>query len=139
MRYIIYILITLWSQGLFSQTFNLSIAITEIRSTDGEIVIGLYNNKESFPLVDKQYKEITTEVKSFSGIYIIKGLPKGEYAVAIFHDENSDMICNTNFFGIPKEGYGFSNNFRPKLSKPDFSDCKIVINADTLINIKLIY
>jgi uncharacterized protein (DUF2141 family) len=139
MKYIYLIFFALWCQVLYSQTSNLYIAITKIEGTDGQIVIGLYNNKESFPLVDKQYKQLFTDVKSFSGIYTIENLPVGEYAVAIFHDENSDNICNTNIFGIPKEGYGFSNNYRPIISKPDFDDCKFDLQIDRTITIELIY
>jgi uncharacterized protein (DUF2141 family) len=139
MKYLIIFFFTLLSRGLFSQTCNLSINITNIKGTDGEIVFGLYNNKESFPLLDKQYRLLSTGVKNFTGIFTIKDLPGGEYALAIFHDKNSDKICNTNFLGIPKEGYGFTNNFRPKISKPKFSDCKIDLAGDTSLTIMLIY
>lgn len=126
-------------QCLYSQTYDLSITITNIKSTDGEIEIGLYNKKKSFPLVDKQYKLFIIDANKISGIYTIKDLPKGEYAVAIFHDKNSDRICNTNFLCIPKEGYGFSKNFKPRLSSPSFNDCKIDLNSNMSITIKLIY
>jgi uncharacterized protein (DUF2141 family) len=139
MKYTGFILFALWGQYLYSQTFNLSITIINIKGTEGEIQIGLYNNKESFPLVDKQYKLFLTDVNSFSGIFTVNDLPKGEYAVAIFHDENSDKICNTNFIGIPKEGFGFSKNYKPKIFKPTFDDCKIDLISDLSITIKLIY
>ena len=38
--------------------------------------------------------------------YTIKGLKHGQYALAIFHDLNSDTICR-NIMGIPTEKYGF--------------------------------
>jgi uncharacterized protein (DUF2141 family) len=139
MKYLIIFFFTLLSRVMLSQTCNLNITIANIKGTDGELVFGLYNNKESFPLLDKQYRLLSTVVKDFTGIFTIKDLPKGEYALAIFHDQNSDNICNTNFLGIPKEGYGFTNNFRPKISKPAFSDCKIYLNSDTSLTIKLIY
>jgi len=134
-----FIFALLVSQRLYSQNFNLAVSITDFRSPDGEIQIGLFNNKESFPLADKQYRFIIIEVNEFQGSYIIKNLPEGEYAVAVLHDENSDKICNKNFLGIPKEGYGFSKNFRPKLSAPKFEDCKIKLIRDSVISIKLIY
>ena len=118
MRSLVSICFAFWCQSLYSQTYDLSVAITGLKSTDGGIQIGLYNNKESFPHIDEQYKLFYLDANEFSGIYTIKDLPEGEYAVAIFHDKNSDKICNTNFLGIPKEGYGFSNNFKPRLSSP---------------------
>ena len=139
MRSLVTICFTFWCVSLYPQTYDLSVTITGLKSTDGGIQIGLYNNKNSFPLVDGQYRLFYFSVKDFSGTYTIKDLPVGEYAVAIFHDKNSDMICNTNFLGIPKEGFGFSKNFKPKLSSPDFEDCKIDLNSNLIIAIKLIY
>jgi uncharacterized protein (DUF2141 family) len=139
MKYLFYIIFTISCQALFSQSCNLAVTISNLKGSDGEIVFGLYNNKSSFPLLDKQYRLLSTKVKSFSGTYTIKDLPIGEYALAIFHDKNSDSICNTNFLGVPKEGYGFSRNFRPKLSKPTFDDCKFDLKSDTSMTIILIY
>jgi len=139
MRYIFLIFFAFLNHSLYSQTYNLSITVTGIKNSEGEISIGLYNKKESFPHVDEQYKVFFIEADKFSGIYTIKDLPKGEYAVAIFHDKNSDKICNTNFLGIPKEGYGFSNNYKPRLSSPSFKDCKIDLSNNMSITIKLIY
>jgi len=139
MKCVVIIFAALISQSIYSQNYNLSISIAELKSREGEIQIGLYNNNESFPLVDKQYKLFFINAAIFEGIYTIKGLPGGQYAVAVFHDKNSDRICNTNFLGIPKEGYGFSKNFRPKFSSPSFNDCKIDLDSNMSITIKLIY
>ena len=139
MKCIVIFLAALWSLPLFSQNYDLTITIPNVKGTDGEIVIGLYNNKESFPLDDKQYKMFTIDGDLFQGEYTIKNLPGGEYAVALYHDKNSDKICNTNFLGFPKEGYGFSRNFRPKLSAPKFEDCNFELKENLAITIKLIY
>jgi uncharacterized protein (DUF2141 family) len=137
MKYVVLICFAFCGQSLFAQLYDLAINIKGLKSTGGNIQIGLYNKKESFPLVDGQYKLFYIDANKFSGIYTIKDLPGGEYAVAIFHDKNSDKICNTNFLGIPKEAYGFSNNYRPKLSLPSFDDCKIDLNSNASITIKL--
>ncbi len=139
MRSLVSIYFTFWWLSSYPQSFDLSVAITGLKSTDGGIQIGLYNNKESFPDVDGQYKVFYFSVEEFSGIYTISDLPEGEYAVAVFHDQNSDRICNTNFLGIPREGYGFSKNFKPRLFVPDFSDCKIDLKSNMSITINLIY
>lgn len=139
MKYVLLVSFAFWSHSLYSQTYDLSVSIAGMKSTNGEIQIGLYNNKESFPLDGKQYKLFFIDAAIFTGIYTIKDLPGGEYAIAIFHDKNSDKVCNTNFLGIPKEGYGFSNNIKPRFSVPAFNDCKIELNSNMSITIKLIY
>jgi len=139
MKHIVLICLAFCSQNLIQESYDLTVIISGLKNTDGGIQIGLYNEKESFPHVDRQYKLIYIDAKEFSGSFTFRDLPVGEYAVAIFHDQNADKICNTNFIGIPKEGYGFSKNYRPRISVPAFNDCKIYLNSKMSITIKLIY
>ena len=135
---LVVILATL-SQKAPAQTCSLVITVPNIKNTKGNLQVKIYNTEKSFPKADDQYKEAVFKINTIPGTYIIKNLPKGLYAIAILHDENGDKICNKNIFGIPKEGYGFSKNFRPVLSAPVFKDCEIFLDADTSITIKLIY
>ena len=138
MKVVFIILLVFSCQWLNAQTSGLAITITNIRITKGVIRIGIYNNKTSFPKEGKALEQYTFKVTQPSEKFDIHGLPRGVYAIALFHDENSDGICNTDFFGIPKEGYGFSNNYKPKLSAPSFNDCKFVVGQNTSLTIKLI-
>ena len=54
--------------------------------------------------------------------FIIDDLPAGDYAVSLFHDRNRDGKLNTNFLGIPKEPFGFSNNPRVMFGPPSFDE-----------------
>jgi uncharacterized protein (DUF2141 family) len=134
-----FVFLVFFCQQLHSQTYDLSISIPNLKNKNGEIQVGIYNKAESFPEDDKQYKVIFIKTAEFKGTYTIKGLPKGDYAIALMHDENADKICNMNFLGIPKEGYGFSNNIKPVLSAPAYNDCKIILNQNLSITIKMIY
>ena len=42
----------------------------------------------------------------------VAGLAPGRYAVRVMHDENDNGTLDTAVFGIPTEGYGYSNNPR---------------------------
>lgn len=53
----------------------------------------------------------------------VMNLPPGRYALALYHDMNDNWKLDKNFVGYPKEPYGFSNNYRPVFSGPDFEDC----------------
>lgn len=67
-------------------------------------------------------------------------VPPGRYAVAVIHDENSNMKLDRNFFGIPKEGFGFSNNPRVIFSAPSFQAAEVPVACpSTQLEIKLIY
>lgn len=138
MKWLLFIFCMVTVSIIHAQTFKLTIIISGLKTKDGRIEIGIYNKKEDFPKVNKQYKLFKINAENFSGSYTVSNLPKGEYAVAIFHDKNADGICNTNLLGIPREAYGFSNNIKPVFSAPSFNDCKIALNSDMTIPIKLI-
>ncbi len=44
-----------------------------------------------------------------------------DVALAVVHDENMNGKLDTNLLGIPKEGYGFSNDAKASLGAPTFS------------------
>lgn len=67
-------------------------------------------------------------------------VPPGRYAVVVIHDENSNMRLDRNFFGIPKEGFGFSNNPRVILAAPSFQAAEVSVACpSTQLGINLIY
>jgi uncharacterized protein (DUF2141 family) len=64
----------------------------------------------------------------------------GEYALAVIHDENDNEKMDFNFFGIPKEPYGFSNNPGSRFKKPKYEATKITIGPEgKYVSIDLFY
>ncbi|MGJ3648580.1 DUF2141 domain-containing protein [Sphingomonas sp. GlSt437] len=59
----------------------------------------------------------------------IDGLPHGDYAAAVIHDENSNNRLDT-FMGIPREGFGFSRNPPIHFGPPRFTAARFTINGD---------
>lgn len=127
----------------FSQTqpklSKLAITITNIvNKNDKNLIIGIYRKDDSFPTFNTFWKNQIVSVNSNSTTIYFE-VPYGEYAIAVSHDVNGNKKLDTNFFGIPKEPFGFSNNFKPKMSKPDFNDCKFTFsNKNSAISINLI-
>jgi uncharacterized protein (DUF2141 family) len=60
---------------------------------------------------------------------IVRGVPPGEYAAQIFHDENGNQRVDRALFGIPKEGVGFSNNMRIRFRAPRFSEARFTVTG----------
>ena len=131
------LLIFTWFSGQ-TQTGNLTVTVTNIASIKGHIHLGLFNNATNFPTPGKELKVIRFKVTAKNMKYTFKGLAPGDYALAIYHDENSDKKCNLNLIGIPTEHYGFSKNFKPFLSAPGFSDAKVNLSESLSILIKLL-
>ena len=117
---------------LFSgvKTHKLSIHISGISKIKGSLFIAVFRATDDFPVFGKQFKGIVKEVEGKSQNYTFDNLPEGEYALAIYQDENRNKILDKNLLGIPTEIYGFSNNARRNFSAPSFQEAKFKLNRD---------
>lgn len=99
---------------------TLILKVTNIKKAVGDIYVAIYNNKTDY--MENQFSEAMIPVESKAAHEIILELPTGKYAITIFHDINQDGELSTNFLGIPKEPYGFSNNPKAKFGPPSFEE-----------------
>ena len=138
MTYLMFLFINFFNLFNATEKVDLKIVITNIKTQKGSIEIGIFNKSNGFLKKGQAYKTDQKWVSNDTVVFILKDLPKGDYAISLFHDVNSNRKCDLNFIGIPLEPYGFSKNVRPKLAKPSFEDCKLLLNANTTTTIKLI-
>jgi uncharacterized protein (DUF2141 family) len=111
---------------------TLIIEVTGLRSGKGDVHYAVYNSPENFPKRKGRvsYGNVPAKV---GGVAIpVKGLRRGTYAVAIFHDENRNDEFDQGFLGIPLEDYGFSNNASGFLGPPSFKDAAVILNKNTV-------
>ncbi|MFS4466469.1 DUF2141 domain-containing protein [Maribacter sp. 2210JD10-5] len=120
-----------------SAQYTLNLKIDGVKSAEGNILAAVYTSEDSFLKFDKVYK--TSGSKAIEGTtqIAIKDLPKGTYAVAIFHDENGNNELDTNMLGIPKEPIAFSKGKMKMFGPPDFKDCAFSLESNSEIEISL--
>jgi uncharacterized protein (DUF2141 family) len=107
------------------ETGTLLVLVTGFKSTEGQLMVALYDNATDFP--DKEpFKGSITEISANKELIKFENIPRGDYAVAVLHDINKDGKLDKNFFGIPTEGYGFSNNAIDKYGPPSFLQASFV-------------
>ena len=121
-----------------TKRLKLTLHITNIQDVRGRLQVGIYDNKNDFPKEGKEFKRCFIKVDGNEVKFTVQDMPPGEYAIAIYHDANSDGKCNSNFLGVPTECYGFSNNVKPFLSAPSFNATKFSLTTDRLLTIKLL-
>ena len=61
---------------------------------------------------------------------VIEDLNPGNYAFRYFHDKNENDEMETNWMGLPTEGFGFSNNAKGLFGPPSFDKWVFELNAD---------
>jgi uncharacterized protein (DUF2141 family) len=120
---------------------SLSINISGLKSTRGQLCLSLYNKPESFPMspeksLQTQCVKITQNPMRVS----FKNLASGYYAIAVLHDTNADGRADRNFMGLPMEGFGFSQNPTVSTTAPKFSQAAVKVESpNTSISIQMRY
>jgi uncharacterized protein (DUF2141 family) len=116
-------------------TSTLTVRVTGIRNANGKIRLGLYRDSNFV-----EGREIEIDAKTLTAATVFTNLPRGVYAVNLFHDENMNDKMDTNLFGMPVEGYGFSNNPAKRMGKPGFDETNFHLNQSiAAIEITMIY
>ena len=105
---------------------DLTITVTGVRSSDGQMRLAIFNNPVDFP---NGKSVVTRNVPAREGdmTVIFEDLIPGPYALALHHDENSNSKMDTSFLGLPLEGYGFSNDAPVFLGAPPFDAAAITL------------
>jgi uncharacterized protein (DUF2141 family) len=129
------------STGQTSST--LTVNISGARNAKGKIGVTVFKSADGFPsetakAIFRQIVDI--DPHGLGANVVFKDVPTGTYAVAVLHDENGNGKMDKNLLGIPKEGYGASNNPPKKMRPPTFDEAKFSLDArEKTIEIKLIY
>lgn len=121
----------------------LAVEVVGLRNNTGQVGVVLYDSAKGFPDKGKGLRNgISRKIKGKRVRVEFSGLRPGSYAVAILHDENANGEMDFNLIGIPKEGFGFSNDAEVVLGPPSFEDAafklilkrsKITITAKYLL------
>ena len=124
-------------------TSKLTLRIVGAKDSNGQIAIAVFNGAPGFP-GDKSRALRTVQIRidpiTKSAQVTLPDLPRGLYAIAVFHDENMNGQLDKNMFGVPKEGYGFSNISKKAMGAPKFADAKFQLDQpEQSMEIKLLY
>ena len=119
---------------LSAQNVNLTVSVSDLKTDTGVLKVGLYNTEGTF--LKSAYKSITSEIKSGSATVTFMDIPKGEYAISTYQDENSNGKLDRNAMGIPSEDFACSNNAKGFMGPPEYGDAKFNIQKDFKIDIQ---
>lgn len=120
-----------------SSQHNLTVEIENKEPKKGKLYLAFWDNKDEFldndktkyvKIIDSEKKKIKVELPSFKS---------GWWAMAMLQDENGNKEMDYNFFGVPQESFGFSNNPAIFMAEPSFDECKFYVQSDTTIRVKL--
>jgi uncharacterized protein (DUF2141 family) len=121
---------------------GIKVEVTGFRNGKGRVGCSLWPGPNGFPRDDSHImKHVWAPINSANSTCVFAGVPAGDYAVTLFHDEDNSGKFKSNMIGYPLEGYGFSNNVNPQFKAPGFDECKFHYDGSgwKQIPVKMIY
>ncbi len=118
---------------LTHKNYKLRVQVSNLENNLGQVVIQLNDslgNSIDFKManIDNNQCEI-----------LFDSILPGKYTITYFHDENNNGKFDANFMGIPKEGYGFSNNASGKYGPPAIEEQIFIVSENTLVQLEPFY
>jgi uncharacterized protein (DUF2141 family) len=102
---------------------GIHVKILNIRNSTGAVACALFESPVGFPteFLQSATNIMIVKVRDTQARCDFEDIAPGAYALAVIHDENMNGKLDTNWLGIPTEGYGFSNDAKALLGAPSFS------------------
>ena len=122
---------------------TLTALIKGLRNDRGQIIAQLFDNPDAFNnnRYDQAVRTLVIPAQGFAGELSFNQLLRGEYALVLFHDENSNQKFDQTSSLI--EGYAYSANLSKtvaaKTAAVTFRQAAFRADSDKKLNISLIY
>ncbi len=119
---------------------SLRVEITGLHSDKGTVRCLVFDRAEGFPKDPGRARmSASAKIEGDHATCVFSGLAPGKYAVSFIHDENDNLKLDTNFFGVPKEGYGFGNDAQGSMGPPPFEKAVIDLAGDRTLHLTARY
>jgi uncharacterized protein (DUF2141 family) len=97
---------------------KVELTIANVKDTTGMLRVGIFKDEATF-LKDAIIGKVVNAVKGEVTV-VFDNVPAGKYALSVIHDENRNGELDSNFIGIPKEGFAFGNDAMGTFGPPSF-------------------
>lgn len=113
---------------------GIHVSVLDIRNSTGTVACALFESPEGFPVdfLHSATNIMVIKVRKTRARCDFEDIPPGTYALGVIHDENMNGKLDMNAFGLPKEGYGFSNDAKGWFGAPSFEAASFQYDGRTL-------
>ena len=134
MRIILSFLFAGITSVVYGQT-KITVSVYGFQNDKGVCRACLYNSADAFNGNGAAVQCVQVTISGKKATVVFQNVSSGTYAVSLFHDANNNNQFDTNFLGIPKEGYGASKNDLPFAAAPTFNGNKFDVKDNTSTNL----
>lgn len=114
----------------------LTLKLTKLRTQEGVVRFAVFSSDQAKAFPTDATQAIKAGAVPISELPLnipLTDLPFGCYAVTVFHDENANGEFDIGRFGIPKEGFGFSQNPPVWKGAPKFQQAQFEFSPDCTV------
>ena len=108
---------------------NLLLEVDQLRNDKGQLLVLVFDNRADYSaaLADEGRHHTFVAIRAHTSHIRLAfpDFPPGTYAAITIHDENTNDDLDTNLWGVPKEGFGFSNTGETP-EEPTFAEAAFV-------------
>jgi len=117
---------------------DVTVTVRDVRDDRGRVEVSLYADDGTWPNgAPRFHADLAAAAGTVTATF--RGVPPGRYAISGFHDENDNHEFDTRFF-LPREGFLFSGDVKPRLTAPAFDACAFdVADVDVTLSVHLQY
>ena len=116
--------------------FDLKVQVIGGKANKGNAIISLFDSEDKFLKSPMRIEKVSFD-NSGNLEFVFSALPSGTYAISAIYDEDDNGELNTNFFGIPTELVGFSNNAKGRFGPPSFKKAAFELSESMTVSIRL--
>jgi uncharacterized protein (DUF2141 family) len=117
----------------------LTIKFKDVRNRKGALIFGVFKSADGFPNVESKSAYWEVRDAGADTLTFTTRLPPGRYAASVLHDENRSGEMDRGVAGIPLEGYGVTNNPKPKMRAATFNEATFILppeGAELMISLQ---
>jgi uncharacterized protein (DUF2141 family) len=119
--------------GIMLQPQNpttLTLKVTNIKNDEGLVRVLLFQGEAGFPdETAKAFKSASVKIENGNATVDFGAISEGTYAISLYHDSQNTGKLRTNALGIPRDGYGFSNDVMGMFGPPSFDKAAFKVTA----------
>jgi len=115
------------------------VEVATLHNSKGHVLCALFESENAYKQLRPAMRLVVNPILPVTTC-VFHDVAPGAYMISVVHDENDNGKLDKGLFGMPKEGYGVSNNHTYALKGPDFIESVVQLgDGPTSISIRLRY
>ncbi|MDQ2823275.1 MAG: DUF2141 domain-containing protein [Pseudomonadota bacterium] len=135
-QFIRYAIVAALAATSLAQAADMTIDIAGLKNARGKVMVAVYDRADNF--LKQPMRTSTVDAQAGTVHMLLTGLPAGDYAISLYHDENGNGKLDKNPLGMPIESYGFSNDAAGNYGPPSFQQAQVhLLDTGTTVTVNL--